>query len=104
MLPLPPRGAEIERTRLCCSFHAPTLRQGAALSGQLRAIAASVPQIHAVMIDSSPRRDWIVIFVTPLIPLTLDVLRRWEAELLELEQRFSGSHFLGWRTAPAESP
>ena len=54
-----------------------------------------------MIVDSSPRRDWIVAFVTPLIPLTLAVLRRWEAELLEVEQRFSGCRFLGWRTGPA---
>jgi hypothetical protein len=92
---------EIERTHLCCAFHAPTLHEGAALAGELRAIAASVPRIRAVIVDSSPRRDWIVAFVTPLIPLTLAVLRRWEAELLEVEQRFSGCRFLGWRTGPA---
>jgi hypothetical protein len=101
ILPLPSRGAEIERTHLCCSFHAPTLHQAAALAGELRAIAASAPRIRAVVVDSSPRRDWIVTFVTPLIPLTLAVLRRWEAELLDLEQRFSGCRFLGWRTRPA---
>lgn len=101
MLPLPPRGAEIERTHLCCSFHAPTLHQGAALASELRAIAASAPRIRAVVVDASPRRDWIVTFVTPLVPLTLAVLRRWEAELLDVEQRFSGCRFLGWRTGPA---
>jgi hypothetical protein len=57
-----------------------------------------------VSVDSSPRRDWIVTFVTPLIPLTLAVLRRWEAELLEVEQRFSGCRFLGWRTGPTGPP
>jgi hypothetical protein len=36
-----------------------------------------------------------------LIPLTLAVLRRWEAELLDVEQRFSGCRFIGWRTGPA---
>jgi hypothetical protein len=94
---------EIERTHLCCSFHAPTLHQGAALASALRAIAASAPRIRAVIVDSSPRRDWIVTFVTPLIPLTLAVLRRWEAELLEVEQRFLGCRLLGWRTGPAAS-
>ncbi len=104
ILPLPPRGVEIERTHLCCSFHAPTLHEGATLAGELRAIAASVPRIRAVVVDSSPRRDWIVTFVTPLIPLTLAVLRRWQAELFEVEQRFSGCRFLGWRTGSAGSP
>jgi hypothetical protein len=100
ILPLPDRGVEIERTRLCCSFHAPTLHQGAALAGELRAIAARAARIRAVIVDSSPRRDWIVTFVTPLMPLTLVVLRRWEAELLEVERRFSGCRLLGWRTGP----
>ena len=56
-----------------------------------------------MIVDSSSRRDWIVTFVTPLIPLTLAVLWRWEAELLDIEQGFSGCRFLGWRTGPAES-
>jgi hypothetical protein len=103
ILPLAGRGAENERTRLWCSFHAPSLHQGAALAGELRAIAASAPRIQAVIVDSIPRRDWIVTFVTPLIPLTLAVLRRWEAELLEVEQRFSGCRFLGWRWSAADS-
>jgi hypothetical protein len=103
IVPLQPRSGEIERRRLSCSFHAPTLRQAASLAGELRAIAASVPRIRAVIVESSPRRDWIVRFVTPLVPFTLAVLRRWEAELVEVERRFSGCRFLGWRTRPAES-
>lgn len=94
---------EIERTHLRCWFHAPTLRRGAALAGELRPIAASIPRIRAVKVDSSPRRDWVVLFTTPRIPLTLTVLRRWEDELLELERRFSGCRFLGWRTRPTGS-
>ncbi len=102
--PRSPGGGEIERAHLRYSFHAPTLRQAAALAAELRPIAASAPRIRAVKVDSSPRRDWVVVFTTPLVPLTLTVLRRWEDELLEVEQRFSGARFLGWRTWPTESP
>ena len=104
ILPLSAGGGEIERTHLRCSFHAPTLRRGEALAAELRAIAASAPRIRAVKVDSSPRRDWVVVFTTPLVPLTLTVLRRWEDELLELERRFSGCRFLGWRTWPTDYP
>ena len=89
---------------LRCSFHAATLRRGAALAAELRPIAASAPRIRAVKLDSSPRRDWVVVFTTPLVPLTLTALRRWEDELLELEQRCSGCRFLGWTTWPTEYP
>jgi hypothetical protein len=46
----------------------------------------------------SDRRCWMVTVTTPRIPLTLTVLRRWEEELLVIEQRWSGCRFLGWRT------
>lgn len=32
------------------------------------------------------------------MPLSLDVLRPWEGEMLAVERRWPGCRFLGWRT------
>ncbi len=106
ILPLSSRGANIERVQLLCSFQAVTLRQAAALAVELRAMAASTPRVRSVAAGPLKLRCWIVTATTLPMPLTMTVLRRWEAELLAIEQRWSGCCFLGWRTwtAPPDRP
>lgn len=108
ILHLSSRGGNIERTQLRYSFQTLTLRQAAALAAELKTMAACTPHVHAAPAPApaSERRHWIVTATTPPIPLTLTVLRRWEDELLAIEQRWSGSRFLGWRTSatPAARP
>jgi hypothetical protein len=99
ILPLSSRGANTERVQLRCSFQAATLRQAAALAVELRAMAASTPRVRSVAAVPSQPRCWIVTATTLPMPLTLTVLRRWEAELVAIEQRCSGCCFLGWRTS-----
>jgi len=97
-LHLGPSTAINERAQLCCSFQAPTLRLAAGLAAELGMIDAHVPRIRSARTPASDRGNWIVTVTTPEIPLTLTVLRRWEEELLTVQQRWPGCRFLGWKT------
>lgn len=86
-----------DRSRLRFSFQASSLREAVNVAAELRTIAADVTRVHLSLLRQPGRRDWIVAFTTPPMPLTLEVVQLWEAEMLAVEHRWAGCHFLGWR-------
>jgi hypothetical protein len=87
--------------RLSLSFQASSLRQAANLAAELRTIGADVARVHPPRLRPPGRRDWIVTLTTPPVPLTVAVIELWEGEMLAVEHRWPGCHFLGWRTCRA---
>jgi len=79
---------------------APSLRQAVSLTAHLRAIADQV-WVHPSPSQRPGRREWIVAFTTPPMPLTLALIQSWEEAMLAVEHRWPGCHFLGWRTRRA---
>jgi hypothetical protein len=92
----------VARVRLSCSFHAPTFQRATALAADLRRVDAQTPRIRRVNTMPASRREWVVTITTPEIPLSVRVLRRREAELLEIQESWPGCRFLGWRTLGIE--
>ena len=92
----------VARTRLSFSFHAPTLERATALAADLRRVDGHVPRILLVNRLPSSRRERVVTVTTPEIPLNVTVLRRREAELVAIEERWPGCRFLGWRMLDRE--
>ncbi len=97
ILALSPRGESVEQAQLCCSVQAPTLRIAAGIAAELRTTAAHVPRVRAARASRPQRCDWIVTASTPMIPVTLEVLTRWEEAMLAIEQAWPECRFLGWR-------
>jgi hypothetical protein len=87
-----------DRSRLRFSFQVSNLREAVNIVAGLRTIAADVTGVHPSLLRQLGRRDWIVTLTTPPIPLTWEVIQLWEAEMLAVEHRWPGCHFLGWRT------
>ncbi len=89
---------EQERVRLSLSVQASCLRHAASLAAELRSIGADVVRVHPSQPRLPGRRDWTVTLTTPPVPLTVAVIQLWEGEMLAVEHRWPGCHFLGWRT------
>ena len=87
--------------RLSLSFQTPGLRSAASLAVELRTIGADAVRVHPSRLRPPGRRDWTVTLTTPPVPLTVTVIQLWEGEMLAVEQRWPGCHFLGWRTCQA---
>ncbi len=83
------------------SIQAPSLRQAEEFVAELRTRGADLLHIHPQQPSPSGWRDWTVELTTSQGPLTVEVIRLWEDELLAVEQRRPGCHFLGWRTCQA---
>lgn len=85
--------------RLSLSLQAPDLREAVNLAAELRTLGADVVQVCPSQPRLPGRWEWIVTLTTPPVPLTLAVLQLWEREMLAVEDRWPGCHFLGWRTS-----
>src|SRR5260370_37414311 len=90
--------SHLGRRRLCGSLHASSLEQAVAVAAELRATTADVAQLHQPPPRPPVQQDWIVTLTTPPMVLTRDVLDPWEGEMLDVEHRWPGCRFLGWRT------
>jgi hypothetical protein len=98
-VPSRPSFTEQDRQCLCFYFQAPGLRQTVSLAAELRTMAADLARAHPSPPRLPGRRDWIVALTTPPVPLTLASVRLWEGEMLAVEHRWPGCHFLGWMTS-----
>lgn len=87
-----------DRASLCFTFQASGIRQAARLAAELGTMTSSAAHVHPSPPRTPGPRDWIVAVTTPPMPLTLEVLRPWEEEMLAVEHRWPGVHFLGWTT------
>lgn len=100
-VPSRPSTTEQEDVRLSLSFQASNFREAANLAAELRTIGADAVRVHLSRPCLPGRRDWAVTLTTPLVPLTVAVIQLWEGEMLAVEHRWPGCHFLGWRTSQA---
>jgi hypothetical protein len=87
-----------DRSRLRFTVQVSSRRQAARLAAELRTMAADVVRVHAPAPHLPGRRDWTVALTTPPLSLTLAVVQPLEREMLAVEHRWPGSHFLGWKT------
>jgi hypothetical protein len=72
--------------------------------GIVRALTATGAPSVRLGVPSSQAdqpRDWSVVLTTGRIPLTADSIRFWEEAMIDIEHRWPGTTFLGWRTRPA---
>jgi hypothetical protein len=100
-VPSRPSTTEQEDVRLSLSFQASSLREAASLAAELRTIGADAVRVHPSRPRLPGQRDWTVTLTTPPVPLTVAVVQLWEGEMLAVEHRWPGCHFLGWRTCQA---
>jgi hypothetical protein len=99
-IPSLPSFADQDRSCLCFTLQAPSLRQAALIAAELRTMAASAVRVHPPAPLLPGRRDWTVALTTAQLSLTLAVVQSWEREMLAVEHRWPGSHLLGWMTCP----
>ena len=93
-----PSFTDQDRSRLRFSFQASSLPQAVKLAAEFGTISADVARTYASPLRPLGRRDWMVVLTTPPMPLTLEVVQLWEEEMLAVEHRWPGCHFLGWTT------
>jgi len=93
-----PSFTDQERSSLRICFQASSLQQAVQLAAEFATMTTDTAPPQVSPPRPPGRRDWMVVLTTPPMPLTSEVVQLWEEEVLAVEHRWPGCHFLGWTT------